>query len=92
LKIDSTSRVLSAHLLQQQALSAYPLFPKKEDPNPALPFSPFYIVVNHILEYVSVIFSNVESFALKALVASNCGLRFNGSIVLKYVCKALSNL
>ena len=69
-----------------------PLFPKKEDPNPALPSFPFYIVVNHILEYVSVIFSNVESFALKALVAINCGLRFNGSIVLKYVCKALSNL
>jgi len=91
LKIDSTSRVLSAHLLQQQALSAHP-FPKKEDPNPALPSFPFYIVVNHILEYVSIIFSNVESFALKALVAINCGLRFNGSIVLKHVCKALSNL
>ena len=38
-------------------------------------------VVNHILEYVSVMFSNVESFALKALVAFNCGLRFNGSII-----------
>ena len=47
-----------------------------------LPSFPFYIVVNHILEYVSVIFSNVESFALKALVAFNYGLRFNGSIIL----------
>ena len=73
--------------------------PKRSPPSPRkktrillLPSFPFYIVVNHILEYVSVIFSNVESFALKALVAINCGLRFNGSIVLKYVCKALSNL
>ena len=74
------ARVLSAHLLQQQALSAHPFFPKKEDPDPALPSFPSYILVNHILEYVSVIVSNVESFALKALVASNCGLRFNGSI------------
>ncbi len=39
---------------------------------------------NHILEYVSVIFSNVESFAHKALVAFNCGLRFNGSIT--FIC------
>ena len=84
--------VLSAHLLQQQALSAHPFFPKKEDPDPASPPFPFYIVVNHIIEYVSIIVFNVESFALKALVAINCGLRFNGSIVLKHVCKALSNL
>ena len=53
---------------------------KKEDPDPAPPLLSFYIVVNHILEYVFVIFSNVESFALKALVAINCGLRFNGSV------------
>ena len=39
------------------------------------------IVLNHILEYVSVIFSNVESFAHKALVAFKCRLRFNGSII-----------
>ena len=84
---EAQAGVLSAHLLQQQALSAHPFFPKKEDPDPASPPFPFYIVVNHILEYVSVIFSNVESFALKALVAFNCGLRFNGSIVLKCVCK-----
>ncbi len=43
---------------------------------------PFYILVNHISEYVSLIFSNVESFAHKAPVAFNCGLRFNGSIIL----------
>jgi hypothetical protein len=35
--------------------------------------------------------SKVESFAHKALVAFNCRLKFNGSII-KYVCKALSNL
>jgi len=50
-----------------------PLLPKKEDPNPALlPSFPFYILVNHIAEYVSLIFSNVESFAHKAPVAFNC--------------------
>ena len=49
-----------------------PPFPNKEDPNPAPPLLSFYIVVNHILEYVSVIFSNVESFAHKAPVAFNC--------------------
>ena len=66
-------RVLSAHLLQQQVLSAHPFFPKKEDPNPALlPSFPFCILVNHIAEYVSLIFSNVESFAHKAPVAFNC--------------------
>jgi hypothetical protein len=52
-------------------------FPKKEDPDPAPPL--LSLLVNHILEYVSIILSNVESFALKALVAFNCGLRFNGS-------------
>ena len=31
---------------------------------------------------MSVIFSNVESFAHKAPVAFNCRLRFNGSIIL----------
>ena len=77
---EAQAGVLSAHLLQQQALSAHPLFPKKEDPNPALPSFPSYILVNHILEYVSVIVSNVESFAHKAPVAFNCRLRFNGSI------------
>ena len=66
----------------EQSPKRSPLFPKKEDPNPAppLPSSPFYVLVNHISEYVSIIFSNVESFGLKALVAINCGLRFNGSI------------
>ena len=39
-----------------------------------------HFLVNHILEYVSVIVSNVESFAHKAPVAFNCRLRFNGSI------------
>ncbi len=47
-----------------------------------LPSFPFYILVNHISEFVSVIFSKVESFANKALVAFNCRLRFNGSIIL----------
>ena len=77
---EAQARVLSAHLLQQQALSAHPFFPKKEDSNPALPSFPSYILVNHILEYVSVIVSNVESFAHKAPVAFNCRLKFNGSI------------
>ena len=76
---EAQAGVLSAHLLQQQALSAHPFFPKKEDSNPALPSFPFYNLVNHILEYVSVIVSSVESFAHKALVAFNCRLRFNGS-------------
>ncbi len=83
-------QVLSAHLLQQQALSAHPP-PRKKIRILLLPSFPFYIVVNHILEYVSVIFSNVESFAIKALVALNCGSRFNGSIIL--IClQALRNL
>ena len=64
--------VLSAHLLQQQALSAHPFFPKKEDPDPAPPLLSLLYLVNHILEYVSVIVSNVESFAHKAPVAFNC--------------------
>ncbi len=63
----------------------------KEDPNPALPSFPLYNLVNHISEYVSVIVSNVESFAHKAPVAFNCRLRFNGSINY-FVFKALSNL
>ena len=84
---EAQAGALSAHLLQQQALSAHPFSPRKKIRILLLPSFPFYIVVNHILEYVSVIFSNVESFALKALVAINCGLRFNGSIVFKYVCK-----
>ncbi len=58
-----------------------------------LPFPtfPFYILFNHILEYVRVLFLKEESFAHKALVAFNCRLRFNGSIIY-YVCKALRNL
>jgi len=55
------------------------------------PFLSFLYIISHISEYASVIFSFVESFAHKALVAYNCGLRFNGSIM-QYVCKALSNL
>jgi len=40
---EAQAGVLSAHLLQQQALSAHPFFPKKEDPDPAsLPF-PFVL-------------------------------------------------
>ena len=34
---------LSAHLLQQQALSAHPFFPKKEDLDPASPPFPFIL-------------------------------------------------
>jgi hypothetical protein len=81
LKIDSTSQSPKRSPSSTVNPKRSPLFPKKEDPNPAPPPLSFYIVVNHILEYVSVIFSNVESFALKALVAFNCGLRFNGSIL-----------
>ena len=64
--------VLSAHLLQQQALSAHPFSPRKKIRILPLPSSPFYVLVNHISEYVSIIFSNVESFAHKAPVAFNC--------------------
>jgi hypothetical protein len=82
---------LSAHLLQQQVLSVRPP-PEERTPSPAFfPSFPLNIFFNHISEYASVIFSFVESFAHKALVAYNCGLRFNGSIM-QYVCKALSNL
>ncbi|MFN9978733.1 MAG: hypothetical protein ACK53Y_02405, partial [bacterium] len=63
------ARVLSAHLLQQQALSAHPFSPRKKIL--LLPSFPFYILVNHIAEYVSLIFSNVESLAHKAPVAFN---------------------
>ncbi len=57
-----------------------------------LPFSfPFLLYfINHILEYACVIFSIVESFAHRALVAFNCRLRFNVSIT-EYVWKALSD-
>ncbi len=54
--------------------------PKKEYPVPTFSFLSFLYFINHILEYACVIFSIVESFALKALVAFNCRLRFNGSI------------
>jgi hypothetical protein len=77
----SSSQTLGAHLLlQQQAISARPL-PKEERPAPTFFLSfPFLYFINHILEYARVIFSIVESFAYKALVAFNCGLRFNVSI------------
>jgi hypothetical protein len=69
----SSSQTLGAHrLLQQQALSARPL-PKIEHPAPTFFLSfPFFYFINHILEYACVIFSIVESFAHKALVAFNC--------------------
>ncbi len=69
------------------ALKKQKLFPSELDHK--FGFTPFYD--NHILEYACVIFSIVESFAHKALVAFNCRLRFNGSIM-QNVCKALSNL
>ncbi len=68
-----------------------PLFPQERRSGSCLPSFPSYIVVNHILEYVFVIVSNVESFPHKAPVAFNCRLRFNGSINY-FVCKTLSNL
>ena len=72
LKIDCTSHSPKRSPSSTASPKRSPLFPKKEDPNPALPSFPLYIVVNHILEYVSVIVSNVESFAHKAPVAFNC--------------------
>jgi len=54
------------------------------------PLLSFLYFINHISEYASIIFSIVESFVHKALVAYNCGWRFNGNIM-QYVCKALSN-
>ena len=41
---EAQAGVLSAHLLQQQALSAHPLFPKKEDPDPAPPLLSLFIL------------------------------------------------
>ncbi len=45
------------------------------------PFLSLLYFINHILEYACVIFSIVESFAHKALVAFNYRLRFNCSII-----------
>jgi hypothetical protein len=82
LKIDSTSTSPKRSPSSTASPKRSPPSPRKKTRILLLPSFPFYIVVNHILEYVSVIFSNVEPFALKALVAFNCGLRFNGSIIL----------
>jgi hypothetical protein len=76
----SQVQVLSAHLLlHQQALSARPP-PEDRKSGSYPPFLSFYILVNHISEYVSVIFSKVESFAIRQQWHLTVDLRFNGSI------------
>ena len=69
LKIDCTSHSPKRSPSSTASPKRSPLFLKKEDLNPCPPLLSLYILVNHILEYVSVIVSNVESFAHKAPVA-----------------------
>jgi hypothetical protein len=74
-------QVGGAHLLlQQQVLGALPFSRRKKLQFLPFSFLSFLYFINHILEYVSEIFSIAESFAHKALLAFNCRLRFNGSI------------
>jgi hypothetical protein len=72
LKIDSTSTSPKRSPSSTASPKRSPPSPRKKIRILLLPSFPFYILVNHIAEYVSLIFSNVESFAHKAPVAFNC--------------------
>ncbi len=72
LKIDCTSHSPKRSPSSTASPKRSPPSPRKKILILLLPSFPFYILVNHIAEYVSLIFSNVESFAHKAPVAFNC--------------------